>query len=147
VARDNPLYFADFETVSPAIPRFAGMRPYDHILFQWSVHVQREPWAAPEHLEFLATDASDPRPAFASAQTRDGRRGRGLLAATRQARRAAATMEVADGQAAGLAWESLISDGYSESERQRKRQPLLNYCAQDTLGMVRLLQELNRVLD
>jgi hypothetical protein len=141
-----PLYFADFETVSPAIPRFAGMRPYDHILFQWSVHVQREPWAAPEHLEFLATDASDPRPAFASAQTRDGRRGRGLLAATRQARRAAATMEVADGQAAGLAWESLISDGYSEGERQRKRQPLLNYCAQDTLGMVRLLQEL-RVLD
>lgn len=42
-----PLYFADFETLSPAIPRFAGMRPYDHIPFQWSVHVQRRPGAAP----------------------------------------------------------------------------------------------------
>ena len=51
-----PIYFADFETVNPAVPRFAGMRPYDQIPFQWSVHVQRQPGAAPEHLEFLATD-------------------------------------------------------------------------------------------
>jgi hypothetical protein len=62
-----PVYFADFETVSPAIPRFAGMRPYDHIPFQWSVHVQRQPGAVPEHLEFLATDTGDPRAAFISA--------------------------------------------------------------------------------
>ena len=62
-----PLYFADFETVNPALPRFAGMRPYDQIPFQWSVHVQRQPGAAPEHFEFLATDTSDPRPAFISA--------------------------------------------------------------------------------
>lgn len=61
-----PLYFADFETVNPAIPRFAGMHPYDQIPFQWSVHVQRQPGAAPEHFEFLATDKSDPRPAFIS---------------------------------------------------------------------------------
>jgi hypothetical protein len=26
-----PLFFMDFETVNPAIPRFAGMRPYDHL--------------------------------------------------------------------------------------------------------------------
>jgi predicted RecB family nuclease len=62
-----PLYFADFETVNPAIPRFSGMRPYDHLPFQWSVHVQRQPSEAPEHLEFLATDKGDPRPAFISA--------------------------------------------------------------------------------
>ncbi len=62
-----PLYFADFETVNPALPRFAGMRPYDQIPFQWSVHVQRQPGAAPEHFEFLATDRSDPRQAFISA--------------------------------------------------------------------------------
>jgi len=36
-----PLYYADIETVNPAIPRFAGMRPYDHL---------PEPGAAPEHL-------------------------------------------------------------------------------------------------
>src|ERR1022692_2078316 len=32
-----PLYFADFETVNWAVPPFAGMRPYDHLPFQWSV--------------------------------------------------------------------------------------------------------------
>jgi len=62
-----PLYFMDFETVNPPTPRFAGMRPYDHIPFQWSAHVQRQPGAAPEHFEFLATDESDPRKAFIAA--------------------------------------------------------------------------------
>src|SRR5579871_351878 len=37
-----PVYFMDFETVNPAIPRFVGMHPYDHIPFQFSVHVQPE---------------------------------------------------------------------------------------------------------
>ena len=53
-----PLFFIDFETINPAIPRFAGMRPYDHMPFQWSVHVQKEAGAEPEHHEFLAMDAS-----------------------------------------------------------------------------------------
>ena len=59
-----PLFFMDFETVNPAIPRFAGMRPYDHLPFQWSVHLLEELAAAPEHFEFLATDGSDPRCEF-----------------------------------------------------------------------------------
>ena len=62
-----PLYFMDFETVNPAIPRFRGMHPYDHLPFQWSVHVQTQPDVAPEHFEFLAMDSSDPRPAFISS--------------------------------------------------------------------------------
>jgi predicted RecB family nuclease len=62
-----PLYFADFETVNRAVPPLAGMRPYDHLPFQWSVHVQREPGAEREHYEFLATDASDPRREFISS--------------------------------------------------------------------------------
>jgi predicted RecB family nuclease len=61
-----PLYFMDFETVNPAIPRFVGMRPFDLIPFRWSVHVQRQPGATTEHFEFLAADKSDPRPAFIS---------------------------------------------------------------------------------
>jgi len=59
-----PLFFMDFESVNPAIPRFPGMRPYDQLPFQWSVHVLREPGAEPEHHEFLATDTTDPRCAF-----------------------------------------------------------------------------------
>lgn len=53
-----PLRFMDFETVNRAIPRFPGIRPYDHLPFQWSVHVQREPGAALEHLEYLREAAT-----------------------------------------------------------------------------------------
>ena len=199
---EYPLYFADFETVNPALPRFAGMRPYDQIPFQWSVHVQRQPGAAPEHFEFLATDRSDPRQAFISSlgdvlgdggsvvvysQQFESQRLSDLASwlpqyskQTKKIRRRLwdllpvvrnhvyhpafggsyslksalpalvpemtyAGMEVADGQSAGLAWESLISGDCSEAERQRKRKALLDYCGQDTLGMVRLLEKLQRV--
>jgi predicted RecB family nuclease len=59
-----PLYFTDFETFSPPIPRYAGMRPFDQIPFQWSVHVRKRPGGPLEHYEFLAADKSDPREAF-----------------------------------------------------------------------------------
>jgi hypothetical protein len=59
-----PRAFMDFETLGPALPRFAGMRPYDAIPFQWSLHVVRAPGAAPEHHDFLPTDPGDPRRRF-----------------------------------------------------------------------------------
>jgi predicted RecB family nuclease len=59
-----PLYFMDFETLAGALPRYAGMSPYDQIPFQWSVHIQRKPGAELEHYEFLAADTNDPRPEF-----------------------------------------------------------------------------------
>ncbi len=62
-----PLYFMDFETLGVALPRYAGMSPYDQIPFQWSVHVQRKAGAELEHYEFLADDSNDPRPEFARA--------------------------------------------------------------------------------
>ena len=52
-----PLYFMDFESINPAIPRFSGMRPFDQLPFQWSLHVH-ETQAEPEHYEFLATDST-----------------------------------------------------------------------------------------
>ena len=59
-----PRAFMDFETLAPALPRFAGMRPYDAIPFQWSLHVVRAPGAEPEHHDFLAADTRDPRRRF-----------------------------------------------------------------------------------
>jgi hypothetical protein len=59
-----PLYFMDFETYGPALPIFAGMRTYEPIPFQWSVHVQRHPGAELEHYEFLADYPHDPREDF-----------------------------------------------------------------------------------
>jgi len=65
-----PLYFMDFETLGVALPRYAGMSPYDQIPFQWSVHIQRKPGAELEHYEFLADDSDDPRPQFVKALCR-----------------------------------------------------------------------------
>jgi hypothetical protein len=53
-----------------------------------------------------------------------------------------AGLEVADGQAAGLAWESLVCGGLDEDERDRIREALLDYCGQDTLAMVKLVEKL-----
>lgn len=51
-------------------------------------------------------------------------------------------MEVADGQAAGLAWVSLVRGGLDSDERDRVEKALRDYCEQDTLAMVRLLEKL-----
>jgi predicted RecB family nuclease len=191
-----PLYFMDFETVNPAIPRFVGMHPYDHIPFQFSVHVQEEPGAAPSHFEFLAMDNGDPRPAFiASLCEALGKSGSivvyneqfesqrlwelaGWLPEYNQRIRDIQSrlwdllpvirnnayhpafggsfslkavlpalvpkmtyegMEVPNGQAAGLAWESITRGNGSEAERQSKRKALLDYCGQDTFALVNLL--------
>ncbi len=71
-----PRYFMDFETLNPAIPRHAGMRPYQQIPFQWSVHRQIAPGAELEHFEFLADDDRDPRRDFVESLIKVlGRRG------------------------------------------------------------------------
>jgi Domain of unknown function(DUF2779) len=67
---EYPLYFMDFETIFPAIPRHAGMGPYSHIPFQWSVHRQQRPDANVEHFEFLAEDENDPRCNFFESLSR-----------------------------------------------------------------------------
>jgi len=194
-----PLYFMDFETINPAIPRFAGMRPFDHLLFQWSVHVQREPGAKPEHHEFLATNANDPRrefisslydvlrnmgsivvyhqpfeeqrlselaawlPEFAGQIKKIQRRLWDLLPVIRNhvyhpafggsyslksVLPALVTdmsyngMAVSDGQEAGLAWESLVRGRVDQAEGERIGKALLDYCGQDTLALVKLLEKL-----
>jgi predicted RecB family nuclease len=196
-----PLYFMDFETINPAIPRFPGMRPYDQLPFQWSVHVQRQPGTAVEHFEFLANDINDPRPAFIStlcdALGDDGSivvyshqfelqrlselaaclpefAGRikmiqdrlwDLLPLMRDhvyhpkfggsfslksvlpalvPEMTYEGMEVADGQAAGLAWESLVHNRLDRDEHYRIRKALLDYCGQDTLALVRLTEKMSQ---
>jgi predicted RecB family nuclease len=194
-----PLYFMDFETVNPAIPRFKGMRPYQQIPFQWSVHILREPGGKPEHHEFLASDTSDPRREFITSlcavmgksgsvvvyyQTFEEQRltelaawfpefaGRvkniqsrlwDLLPVMRNhiyhpafagsyslkdvlpaliPEMTYTGMQVAEGQDAGIAWESLVRGGLDQVEGEKARRALLDYCGQDTFAMVRLLERL-----
>jgi hypothetical protein len=59
-----PLYFMDFETFTPAVPLYDNSKPYQHIPFQFSVHIQRKHGSELSHLEFLGTAETDPRPEF-----------------------------------------------------------------------------------
>jgi predicted RecB family nuclease len=59
-----PASYLDFETFSPAIPLYAGTRPYQRIPFQWSVH-HDDGAGEVRHFEFLANGGADPRREFA----------------------------------------------------------------------------------
>ncbi|MBU0894657.1 MAG: DUF2779 domain-containing protein [Nanoarchaeota archaeon] len=59
-----PLYYLDFETFNPAVPKYDGMKPYQRIGFQYSLHVVEKPGAKPKHISFLADGMNDPRPKF-----------------------------------------------------------------------------------
>jgi predicted RecB family nuclease len=198
---EYPLRFVDFETINPCVPRCAGMRPYDHLPFQWSVHVQRQPGAEPEHHEFLATDASDPRREFISSLCHAlGESGSIVVYSSFESQRLSDLaswfpefanrigaiqarlfdllpvvrehtyhpayagsysiksvlpalvpemtyegMQVANGQDAGLAWGLLIRGTVDAVERGKIEKALLDYCGQDTLAMVRLLEMLRAV--
>lgn len=61
---EYPLSFLDFETFTTPIPMIDGLRPYQQVPFQFSLHVVRAPDAAPEHFSFLAEGRNDPRPEF-----------------------------------------------------------------------------------
>ncbi len=56
-----PLCHLDFETFNTPIPKFDGTRPYQQVPFQYSVHVQQEAGAEPQHFEYLAPPGVDPR--------------------------------------------------------------------------------------
>jgi len=194
-----PLCFMDFESVNPAIPRFWGMRPFDQLPFQWSVHVQRQPEAELDHYEFLSTDSSDPRRGFITSLCGALGKSGSIVVYSQQfesqrlAELAARLpefaepikaiqsrlfdllpvvrdhvyhpafagsyslksvlpalvpamsydgMAVGNGQDAGLVWESLVRGGLDQAESERIRKALLAYCGQDTMAMVRLLENL-----
>lgn len=69
-----PRAFMDFEAASFAIPRFVGMRPYQALPFQWSVHTVDAAGREAEHSEFIDVSGLDPRRSFAEtllSKTRD----------------------------------------------------------------------------
>ncbi len=61
---EHPVSYLDFETIGTAIPLFDGVRPYQQIPFQYSLHIRRRANAKPEHRSFLAEGTADPRPEF-----------------------------------------------------------------------------------
>jgi CRISPR/Cas system-associated exonuclease Cas4 (RecB family) len=61
-----PRAWLDFETISPAVPRWIGTRPYQQVPFQFSLHFEEADGTITHH-EFLSCDGSDPRRACAEA--------------------------------------------------------------------------------
>ena len=55
-----PVRHLDFETFAPAIPRFAGTRPYQQIPFLFSVHTESGA-TSPTHTDYLHEQDCDPR--------------------------------------------------------------------------------------
>lgn len=66
-----PLYFLDFETVQPVIPKYIGTKPYAQIPFQYSLHYIERDGGDLLHKEFLAEPGTDPRRAIAERLCED----------------------------------------------------------------------------
>src|SRR2546425_1282949 len=62
----SPLAFLDFETVSLAIPRWPGCRPWQLVPVQFSCHAEERGRGLVHH-EWIAAGPDDPRPALARA--------------------------------------------------------------------------------
>ncbi len=59
-----PIYYLDFESYNSPLPRFKGEHPYTQSLFQYSLHLEKEPNICDlvkDHHEFLAKDHYDHR--------------------------------------------------------------------------------------
>ncbi|MDD5309759.1 MAG: DUF2779 domain-containing protein [Deltaproteobacteria bacterium] len=196
-----PLCFLDFETVNPSVPLFDGMRPYQQLPFQYSLHRRDVPKGPLAHTAFLGDGRTDPRPALVEQLLADTAgdgsiltysgfektqlnglagaipsradelrsriarlmdlnavfRGRHYYSAAMKGSSSIkavlpalvpemsyAGMEIAEGMVASGAYASLPAQT-DLMEIARIRKALLDYCALDTLAMVRLLEVLERV--
>jgi len=195
-----PLYYLDFETSGYAIPAYDGTRPYQKLPFQFSLHIQRSPFAQCEHHEFLCDENKDPRlEAIQALLSKIGKTGSvvvyhasfegpvlkelakdfpehadGLFSIAarlwdleqpfaqrwicRTEFRGKSSikyvlpgmipgfgyqdLEIKSGDAAMQAYQDLISEKASATDKQRLRAALLAYCERDSRAMVRILESL-----
>ncbi len=69
-----PLYHLDFESYNCPLPRFQGEKPYTQSVFQYSLHVEKEPFVCDikkDHYEYLAPDHEDRRKELALKMIHD----------------------------------------------------------------------------
>jgi CRISPR/Cas system-associated exonuclease Cas4 (RecB family) len=55
-----PLHFLDYESFSYAVPQYSGIRPYQQMVFQYSLHTVAGPGSPVEHKYFLSDGTGDP---------------------------------------------------------------------------------------
>lgn len=194
---EYPIHFLDFETVSPAVPRYTGTRPYQTIPFQWSDHVLSRDGTI-EHREYLCNEDNDPREEFSSTLLEVlGSGGTIFVYTTYETRilrelaeslpqysdQLGATLDrfkdlhaliktyvyhpefhgsfslksvlpalvpsmgyddlaIQEGSLASLEFLRMLAPETPEEERKNIRESLLEYCGNDTMGMVKIREEL-----
>ena len=66
-----PIYFLDFESYQPAVPQFDDSKPYEQIVFQYSLHYIERKHGELKHKAYLAYPGSDPRRELAERLCQD----------------------------------------------------------------------------
>ena len=66
-----PIYYLDFETIGPSIPIFEGSKPYQQLVFQYSLHIQEVSGSTTIHKEYLADPKEEPRIRFVEQLIKD----------------------------------------------------------------------------
>lgn len=196
-----PRFYLDFETVNPAVPIFAGTRPFEALPFQWSCHIEPAHNKL-EHAEFLELGAEPPMRRLAESLVATLGTAGPIVVYTPYERRVLAELaaryadlaaplaalaerivdlhpptrrhyyhpamlgswslkavlptvapdlsyaalgEVRDGFGAQTAYFEAIEPRTSAARRAELRRALLDYCRQDTLALVRLVEFFGRV--
>lgn len=194
-----PLHHLDFEAWQPALPPYPGMRPFQAMPFQFSLHIEQRDGSV-DHHEYLHEEPSDPRRPLAEALLAAmGETGSIVVYSSYERTMLNALardlpdlqeplmaladrlwdllpvvrnhyyhpdfqgsfsiknvlpalvpdagwseLEIADGQAAALAYEQALASD-DPAARDRTFRALKAYCQQDTLAMLKLLQALREL--
>ncbi len=66
---EYPITHLDFETFQQAVPQFDGVKPFEQIPFQYSIHIDEN--SVLRHCEFLGKTGTDPRRELALSLLKD----------------------------------------------------------------------------
>jgi hypothetical protein len=62
-----PLYFIDYEAITSSIPVYPNSKPFQHVVFQYSLDIIKEAGDKAQHFEFLPKGKEYPTPALLAA--------------------------------------------------------------------------------
>ena len=82
-----PMCFLDFEAAQLPFPTYDGIRPFEPLAFQYSLHVLDSPGAAIKHTGCIVAPDKDPRPVIAQRLVREIPRGACVVAYNMQLER------------------------------------------------------------